>query len=308
MRIGIIGRTRPLLLAAEALRADGHSLTFIYTSNAETYYECEPSEFESLASACSVPFFNDLCIEDHVDELQATDTDVCISINWPTLLSVDFLQLFPFGILNGHPGDLPRYRGNACPNWAILNGESSIGMTVHLMSPELDSGPIYLKEHFNLDDNTYIGDFIDWHQTIVPIMYSRIFHELELGAMIPEPQDSNIPALRVFPRKPEDSRINWEQSCRDIHRLIRASSRPFDGCHSTTEDGMIVKIFRATIVTTGYNFSAIPGQVCEMRNNLPLVACGDREEMLQLTDFRIGDLSHTDSVRRLARSMRGRLR
>jgi len=237
MRVGVIGRTRPLLLAAEAVREEGHELTFVYTCRAEPHYDCEPEEFETLAKQSEVPYFCDHRIEDRSELLNSTNTDICISINWISLLSRNIISIFPFEILNGHPGDLPKYRGTACVNWAIIHGEPDIAMTIHLMEPEVDSGPILLKKHFELSQDTYIGDFIIWHQGVVPEMFCEALQGLASGSLVPAPQESNNPILRSFPRRPTDSKIRWEQSCLEVHRLIRASSRPFNGSLALAEDG-----------------------------------------------------------------------
>jgi len=307
MRIGVIGRTRPLLLAAEALCGEGHELTFVYTCRAEPHYDCEPEEFEILAKQSEVPYFCDYGIEDKSEFLRSTKTEVCISINWISLLSEDFLSIFPFGVLNGHPGDLPKYRGTACVNWAILHGEPTAAMTIHLMEPQLDSGPVLLKKHFELAQDTYIGDFLVWHQGVVPEMFCEVVNGLESGTLVPVAQEAGGPILRAFPRRPTDSQINWDQPCIEVHRLIRASSSPFHGSLASAEDGRIVRIFRAEIIDPGYEFLAVPGQICEIEEGYPLVACGDNNLMLMLTEFLVEGLSPEESLQYLTRSLRARL-
>ena len=81
-------------------------------------------------------------------------------MNWLTMIAQSTLALFPWGVLNAHAGDLPRFRGNACPNWAILNGEPLVGLCIHEMIPELDAGPVLLRAHFPLSDDIYISDVI----------------------------------------------------------------------------------------------------------------------------------------------------
>ena len=68
------------------------------------------------------------------------------------------INYFNYGILNAHGGDLPRYRGNACQAWAILNGENKIGLCIHKMvGGELDSGDIISRDYLDIGENTKIG-------------------------------------------------------------------------------------------------------------------------------------------------------
>jgi hypothetical protein len=68
-----------------------------------------------------------------------------------------------------------------------------------------------------------------------------------------------------------------------------------------------VKIFQAVIIDPGYEFLAIPGQICEIKESLPLVACGDNDTMLMLTDFLVEGLSEEESIQYLTQSVRARL-
>ena len=96
------------------------------------------------------------------------DADVVVSMNFATLIPEWFLQKFEHGVLNSHAGNLPRYRGNACPNWAIINGEEEVYVTIHVMAKELDAGPILSQSKMRLTQHTYIGEVDDWLTKTVP--------------------------------------------------------------------------------------------------------------------------------------------
>ena len=80
------------------------------------------------------------------------------------------------GILNAHGGDLPRYRGNACQAWAILNGEEKIGLCIHKMiGGELDSGNIIAKEFLKIDINTKVTQVWGWMSTSIPKLFLKLY-------------------------------------------------------------------------------------------------------------------------------------
>lgn len=170
MKVAVIGRTGNLLRAAREILSCGHEIPFVYTCRSEEFYEAKEKDFSDLAQECGAVFFNDLNINEKAELLLDFNCDIAISINWLTLLKQQVLDVFPFGVLNAHAGDLPRYRGNACPNWAILNGEKQIALTIHQMSVDLDSGPVILKKYMELQPNTYIGDVSNWLKKMAPEM------------------------------------------------------------------------------------------------------------------------------------------
>ena len=134
MKVGIIGRTHILINATKELIRNGFEIGFIYTCRAELYYQANEDDFKQLANEIGCPYFSDLDINSNLTLLKGINVDVCISINWLTILKKEFLSSFKYGVLNAHAGDLPRYKGNACPNWAILNFEERIGVTIHLIT------------------------------------------------------------------------------------------------------------------------------------------------------------------------------
>src|SRR5438093_1623056 len=125
MKIIVLGRTRTLLQTAELLLASGFEIPLVWTCSAEKHYGAEAEDFGLFARKCGARFLNERRISapEYQDELGRYGAQLAVSANWPTLISARAIQALPLGILNAHAGDLPRYRGNACPNWALLQGE-----------------------------------------------------------------------------------------------------------------------------------------------------------------------------------------
>src|SRR3954452_17715958 len=104
---------------------------------------------------------DDLNAPDAVEVLRGADDDLGVGISWLHVLGEAVVGSTRHGILNIHGGLLPAYRGNACGNWAILNGESRMGVTVHLMAAgELDNGPIVRQSELAIGPETTIGDLM----------------------------------------------------------------------------------------------------------------------------------------------------
>lgn len=309
MRVAVIGRTKALLDAARALSAAGHEIPVVWTCSAEAFYGVNEEEFKELANELEADFYNDVAInsEENMARIASYRCDVAISVNWLTVIGSGVLKLFTHGVLNAHAGDLPRYRGNACPNWAIIMGEPYVAVCIHQMAVELDAGPVVKKDFLPLDDKVDMTSVCEWLDQRVPQMFVEAVGSFADGSARPEPQSENTDlALRVYPRRPEDSKLDWSWSCDRVLRMIRASTRPYSGAYSYLEKERKVTIWRAAKVMHPGPFLAVPGQVCYRLDGDPVVACVDG--VIRLLDVEVEGISDIHEAKKLiARSLRNRL-
>jgi UDP-4-amino-4-deoxy-L-arabinose formyltransferase/UDP-glucuronic acid dehydrogenase (UDP-4-keto-hexauronic acid decarboxylating) len=286
MRLGILGRTHLLYNAVPRLREAGHDIAFILTCTESPEYSRTASDFMKLARDLQAPFRCDDRINrpDMIEWLRSHRADAAFSVNWRTIIGPDVLGLFPRGIVNVHAGDLPRYRGNATPNWAILNGEKRIFLTAHLMVEELDAGPVLARRAIPIDDTTYIGDLYDRFGEETPELLVEVATGLAEGTITPEPQ-SPLPqdVLRCYPRLARDGEIDWRESASAIARLVRASAEPFAGAYTWLGIERIV-IWRARPVEADHPYLGTPGQVASVNTETGLVTVVTGEGLLALDE------------------------
>src|SRR2546430_4533 len=124
MKVAALGRTHFLYDAIVEVAKRGHQVVLIGTSSASPEYARTERDFAQLAQELGSVFFCDtrLANLDIFRLLSESKAEIGISANWLTLVPAKVLDLFPCGVINAHGGDLPRFRGNAVPNWAILSG------------------------------------------------------------------------------------------------------------------------------------------------------------------------------------------
>ncbi|WP_305982456.1 methionyl-tRNA formyltransferase [Roseivirga thermotolerans] len=286
MKIGLIGRTSLLLETGKQLNAVGFEIAFIITSKEAPEYSVTSNDFKKFASDVGCPFLHDPAIsrEKVLDLMQGAEVPLVISINYSGVISKDVTELFPLGILNAHGGDLPRYRGNACQAWAILNGEKRIGLCIHRMvGGELDSGAILARKYYPIDINTRIGEVYEWFEKDIPSLFLEVAEKLKSNpTYILETQSKeSSDVMRCYPRIPEDGRIDWSQSAEQILRLINASSEPYSGAFTFDQKGRKVTIWRALLFEDNENYSAVPGQVAQILEEGVVVITGFRKILLK---------------------------
>ena len=276
MKVAIIGRTEILYESAEIISRSGYDIVSIFTSKEAPEYTRRVADFQTLATSLNVPFGVSSKIVNHLDLLKNAKADIAISINYTGIIPQEIINIYPLGILNLHGGDLPRYRGNACQAWAILNGESRIGLCVHKMiGGELDSGDIITREYLAIDENTKITAVLEWVKKRGPVLFLNALKLLENDPnyiLEEQSKDSHL-SLRCYPRLPEDGRISWNLPAINILRLINATNKPYPGAFCTYEGQKLI-IWDAFIVEYSHNICAIPGQVLAIADNYVDIACG----------------------------------
>ena len=268
MKIAVIGRSELLYETARFLIQEGFEIPLVITSNAAPEYKRDDQDFEKLAHQTGAHYIKTSKINSSevIDKIKLLGViDIAVSINYSGIIADEIIDLFPMGILNAHGGDLPKYRGNACQAWAIINGEQAIGLCIHKMiGGELDSGDIVLKSYLPITINTRIGEAYDWMEKTIPKLMWEAICKLRT-----DPQDiskqSKDPknALRTYPRNPADGKIDWAVDAESIIRLINASSEPFAGAFCYYK-GNKLKIWRASVFNDRENYCAIPGQISEI--------------------------------------------
>lgn len=267
MKIGIIGRSSLMMNTIMRVVSEGFEISFIITSKEAPEYGVSSNDFEVMAESLDCPF---LYLPEFKNEIGknfiegCAKTDICLSVNYTSIIPSEIIDIFPLGILNAHLGDLPRYRGNATGAWAIINGEEKVGLCIHKMvGGELDSGDIVCKSYHDNDGDLRVGQLYDWMDVQIPAQFVQAINLLQDSSYVLEVQDKDPGmALRTYPRQPIDGKLNFEECALKLHRLVNASSEPFSGAFAFLKDKIII-IWRSSIVHIESKIQYIPGQIVE---------------------------------------------
>ncbi|MEW5908549.1 MAG: methionyl-tRNA formyltransferase [Thermodesulfobacteriota bacterium] len=180
-----------------------------------------------------------------VDTLSKFKPDLFIVVAFGQILPKKILDIPGYGSVNIHASLLPKYRGAAPIQWAIVNRENKTGVTAILMDEGMDTGGILRAAAIPIrDDETFQG-LHDRLSVLGAQVLMETLHEMETRELLPFPQDETQVSYAPMLKK-EDGRIDWRQSGKAIDALIRGMT-PWPGAFTFIEMTRI-KIFRAAVV------------------------------------------------------------
>ncbi len=208
-------------------------------------------------------------IKDAAGAIEETGCDVLVVVSYGQIIPREILDIPKEGPLNVHPSLLPRYRGAAPIQRAIMNGEKRTGVTIMWMNERLDAGDIFLQREVEIGENETYGEL---HQRLAELSARMLLEALDLieaGRAVRIPQDESL-ATYAKPISKEETRIDWSLPAERLHNLVRALS-PKPGAQATIS-GMRVKIYR----TEPGELSGTPGEVLvkDPKAGVLEVACG----------------------------------
>lgn len=194
------------------------------------------------------------CLEELITALSP---DCVVISSYDRILRPPLIDYCPF--VNVHYAPLPRYRGRAPVNWAIINGEPTAAISIHLVDNGLDSGNILFQEEIKLTDADTVTDVYERLNRIQQQRLGETVGKLICGWR-GTPQDA-AQATYGCARTPADGAIDWKCSAQQIHRLVRALAAPFPGAFTYLRGRRLI-IHRADLIPDLPRYDgAIPGRV-----------------------------------------------
>ncbi len=203
--------------------------------------------------------------------IAALAPDFLFSFYYRLMLKAPLLAAAGRGAYNMHGSLLPRYRGRAPVNWAVLHGERETGATLHRMVEKPDAGEIVGRQAVPILPDDTAGEVFDKVTLATEMVLDRALPGLVAGTaphLMPD-----LKAGSYFGgRRPEDGRIDWQQSAAVIHNLIRAVAPPYPGAFSDTGRGRL-RVLRSLHPTGEHG--PHPAPCLFARQGRLLAQCGD---------------------------------
>jgi methionyl-tRNA formyltransferase len=182
-----------------------------------------------------------------------------ISMSYDQIVRRPLIDSAPLGFINCHAGKLPRYRGRNVINWAIINNESEIGVTVHHVDEGIDTGDIILQRTLPIGWEDTYGSILGAVTRAFPDLLSETVAQLAAGTAPRTPQD-HAQGTYFGGRGPGDEWIDWNDTSLAIYNKIRAITHPGPGARSLL-GGSTVLLWRARYDPAWPKYIATPGEV-----------------------------------------------
>jgi methionyl-tRNA formyltransferase len=218
-----------------------------------------------------------------MERIAALQPDLILSVYYRNMIGMKVLNLAPLGAFNLHGSLLPKYRGRAPINWAVLHGESRIGMTLHRMVKAPDAGNIVDQEGVAIGPRDTAEEAFRKVLPCAQKVLSRQIGALLAGRAPERPQDE-AQATYFGGRKPEDGRIDWRQSARRIFNLIRAVTDPYPGAFTEVGESRLMVWWAEPDSAAVEGRSGQPGEILSLSPFV--VATGEGAIELARTEWR----------------------
>ncbi len=211
-----------------------------------------------------------------INKLKALNPDVFIVVAFRILPNI-LLEIPTMGAMNLHTSLLPKYRGAAPIQHAIMNGDKETGMTTFLIEPKVDTGGIILQKKVNINKEDNLETISEKMADLGGPLVIQSINALVKGKQ-PIPQDHA--AATTAPKiTKEMCAIDWSQTAQTIHNKIRGLS-PFPGCYTSLKEKRI-KIYKSGLVKD--KCEGAPGELFKIGKNRLVACCGERSlELLEI--------------------------
>ena len=235
---------------------------------------------KELAQKHDIPVYQPLKLRqpEAVAELEALAPDLIVVVAYGQILPKSVLEIPAHGCINVHASLLPKYRGAAPINKAIIDGETETGITTMYMDVGLDTGDMLVKKTLAIGPEETAGELHDRLASLGRETMEETVRRLCAGTLQREVQDDEQSTYASMMKK-EDGRIDWNRSAQEIHNHVRGLD-PWPGAY-TTINGELLKLAE----TSPEAAEGLAGSVIAADKNGVCVACGSgslRIQQLQL--------------------------
>ena len=236
-----------------------------------------PPPVKELAQKHDIPVYQPLKLRqpEAVAELEALAPDLIVVVAYGQILPKSVLEIPAQGCINVHASLLPKYRGAAPINKAIIDGETETGITTMYMDVGLDTGDMLVKKTLPIGPEETAGELHDRLASLGRETMEETLQQLCAGSLQREVQDDAKSTYASMMKK-EDGRIDWSRSAQEIHNHVRGLD-PWPGAY-TTINGELLKLAE----TSSEAAEGKPGSVIEADKDGVCVACGSGSLRIQL--------------------------
>ena len=261
----------------EALVSAGHEVCGVFSQPDKPVgrhqNKLKPTPVKVCAESHSIPVFQPTTLRDGeaLSQLKELEPELVVVAAYGRVLPNEMLELPPMGCINVHSSLLPKYRGSAPINWAVVNGDAETGVTIMHMAEELDAGDIIDQVATPIAPDETVDQVHDRLAALGGELLIRVVDSIQNGTARRTPQDpSQVTYAPMLSR--ELCPIDWSMSAKAIHDKVRGLT-PWPATSTDAFTEQPVKVF--SVAETGETTGKEAGTVLNADKNGIDVACGD---------------------------------
>jgi methionyl-tRNA formyltransferase len=285
MKIVFMGTPQAAVASLERILRDGHEIVAVYTQPdrpAGRGNKLNASPVKEFAAPNNLQIYQPTKIKtpEALETFKSHEADVAVVVAYGRILPETFLKAFPKGAINVHFSLLPKYRGAAPVNWAIVNGEQTTGVTTMQMDAGLDTGEILLQRRTDIRETETAVELMRKLSVVGADLLSEtlaIYDELT-----PQPQDDSQATFAPIMKK-EDGLISWMLSAPEIANRARGF-QPFPTAFTFYKEKKLT-IWRCQPSNASHRLKT-GGEILEAKGDQLLVFCGG-ETVLQIDELQL---------------------
>ncbi len=229
-----------------------------------------PSPVKIRALEAGIDIYQPERIKDSIEIIEKLAPDLIVVVAYGHIIPESILKIPRFGCINIHGSLLPKYRGAACVQAAIINQEKEAGITIMLMDKGLDTGPIIHQASIRLNSTEVANEVMKKLSSLAAELLPDVLLRYISAELTPVPQDESL-ATKVGLIKKSDGLVNWQERADQINAKFRALT-PWPGLY-TELDAQVIKIHELGETIDQVDNKA--GSIKIIKNHI-FVQCGDR--------------------------------
>jgi methionyl-tRNA formyltransferase len=285
MRIVFMGTPESAVPTLRRCLQDGHEIAAVWTqpdrpSGRGNKVSASPVKEFALSNGLTIQQPSRIKTDEAAELFRSHHADTAVVVAYGRILPASFLEAPKYGCVNVHFSLLPKYRGAAPVNWAIVNGEEETGVTTMMIEPELDSGPILLQQKTSIGDKETAADVLERLSGLGADLLSETLQRFK--QLTPLMQDHERSTFAPLLQK-EHGLIDWTMNARAIDCRIRGF-QPWPNAYTSLHSRGLT-IWRAeptpvenSFVRSAQGLSEIagPSTVITARHDDLIVSCGEQ--------------------------------
>lgn len=274
MKIIFMGTPDFAVGTLRSLAEAGHEITLVVSQPDKPKgrgHAMVPTPVKVVAEELGISVFQPVKIREAKDVLEKTEADVCVVAAFGQIIPASILHMKKYGCINVHASLLPKYRGAAPIQWAVIDGEKESGVTIMQMDEGLDTGDMLAKAIVPLDEKETGGSLFDKLSEAGGRLCVETLAKLEKGEITPEKQGESPTAYASMLDK-KMGNIDWNKSAVVIERLVRGLN-PWPSAY-THLDGKTLKIWACDVLPQSAS-KGESGEILEVTKDAIHVQTGD---------------------------------